>query len=71
MADPTNIFDSLRFALELQRIFEKATWENAANERNVIALKGPLGTSKINALHAETFQSDTRVYNGLQTGCPI
>ncbi len=40
-------------------------------EPRTLALKGPLGTSKINLLRDETFQSDTRFYNGLQIGCPI
>ena len=37
----------------------------------VMALKGPQAISKINALDAETFQSDTWFYNDLQIGCPI
>ncbi len=40
-------------------------------EARLFALKGPLATSKIKYLHAETFQSATRFYNGLQIGCPI
>jgi len=36
-----------------------------------LALKGPNGIRKINALRIEIFQSDTRFYNDLQIGCPI
>jgi len=40
-------------------------------EPRTLALKGPQSTNKINALLAEKFHTDIRLYNDLQIGCPI